>query len=192
MTGPLSIKFTQRYADERINTDQFRLATHALGHNDLTPKQAPVIGTGGVRLKMEVVMKFFSKATLLIAGAATLVVATPALADRGYERHHDDTGAIVAGVLAVGAIAAIAASSHHDHDRYYGYNGGYAYQPSYNYGYAYPRYGYGYGRGYEGRGYEGRGYEHRGYYGRGDEGRGYYGRGEEGRSDEDRGYEGRR
>jgi|GEM_PF-6652459 len=101
-------------------------------------------------------MKLFSKATLLIAGAATLVVATPALADRGYERHHDDTGAIVAGVLAVGAIAAIAASSHHDHDRYYGYNGGYAYQPSYNYGYAYPSYGYEYRRGYEGRGYEGR------------------------------------
>jgi len=33
-----------------MNTDQFRLATHVLGHNDPTPKQASVIGTEGVRL----------------------------------------------------------------------------------------------------------------------------------------------
>jgi len=108
-------------------------------------------------------MSILKKATLVLAGVATLAATAPAMADRGYGRHDDHTGAIVAGALVLGTIAAIAASSHHDHDRYYN-NGYYGYGNDYpSYGYAYPSYGYGYrGGGYEHRAY---GYDNHGYRG---------------------------
>jgi hypothetical protein len=65
-------------------------------------------------------MGLFSK-TLAGVGAIALS-ATPALAESRHASppHHDNTGAIIAGALLIGGIAAIAASSdHHDYDRSY-------------------------------------------------------------------------
>lgn len=131
-------------------------------------------------------MSFLSKIALTLGTAASLAAASaPAMANPyggygrgGYSyggygrggyggyggyRHRDNTGAIVAGALLIGGIAAIAASSSHRHDyddRYRGYNG----------------YDRGYDRGYYNGGYNGgyRGYDApppRDYYGDG-----YYGR----------------
>lgn len=88
-------------------------------------------------------MSFFSKLALTVGTAASLAAAaTPAMARPyggyggfGGYRHHDNTGAVLAGALLLGGIVAIAASSnHHDHDRYReGYDGG---RPYHHGGYA--------------------------------------------------------
>ena len=63
------------------------------------------------------------------AGAMALSSASPALARDNRNDHHGgvSAGDVIAGALVIGGIAAIvsAASSHHDRDRYDGYNGRY-------------------------------------------------------------------
>jgi hypothetical protein len=63
-------------------------------------------------------MKIFSKAALLIATAATVASATPAMA-RDHYRDHDgiSAGDVIAGALIIGGIAAIASAG--SRDRYY-------------------------------------------------------------------------
>lgn len=86
---------------------------------------------------------------LLMAGAATALVAAPAAArDYRYDYHrHGGGDALAVGLLGAVAGAAIASSVDRHYDNGYGYGYGY---PAYNYGYpayayAYPNYNYGYG-----------------------------------------------
>ena len=92
-------------------------------------------------------MKIFNKAALMLAGAAIVATATPAVARPNHHRGHDgiDAGDVIAGALIIGGIAAIASAGSNDRgyrgryddrrydDRDNGYNnGGYGY---YNDGY---------------------------------------------------------
>lgn len=78
---------------------------------------------------------------LLLAGAATALVASPAAArDWRYDgyRYHHGSGDAVTGAL-LGAVAGAALIGSLDNHRGYGYR---------SYGYSYPAYGYGYGYSY--------------------------------------------
>jgi hypothetical protein len=116
---------------------------------------------------MESKMAFLSKASLLIAGAASLAASTPALADHRDHGGGSDVGALIAGALVIGGIAAIASSSshrnHYDRGRQYGYDG---YDRSNGYDRGYDRsYDRNYDRGYNRRrDCNDRGYDRGGYY----------------------------
>jgi hypothetical protein len=58
-------------------------------------------------------MKYLSKATLALAGAATAITATPAQAGR-FDRDGIDAGEVIAGALIIGGIAAIAVAASKD------------------------------------------------------------------------------
>jgi hypothetical protein len=95
-------------------------------------------------------MKILTKATLLVAGAASLIATAPANARyRGGGHDGIDTGDIIAGALILGGVAAIAsaASSSSRYGRSYGgydrgYDRGYR-NDRYNNDYGYYRDGYG-------------------------------------------------
>lgn len=85
--------------------------------------------------------------SLLLAGAATALVAAPAAARDyrydGYRYYRGGNGDAVAGAL-IGAVAGAALASSLNNHRDYGYSSyGYSY-PAYGYGYGYPAYGYAY------------------------------------------------
>lgn len=88
-------------------------------------------------------MKFLSKAGLFVATAATAIAtATPAEAQRRWDRHRGDgidAGDVIAGALIIGGIAAIASAASNDRGR--GYRGDRYYDGGYD-GYGYYNNGY--------------------------------------------------
>jgi hypothetical protein len=129
---------------------------------------------------MESKMAFLSKATLMIAGAATLAASTPALAQsRDYgrgDRGDGGVGALIVGALVIGGIAIAASSASRNRGGQYGRNDGYDGRDGYRRQWHH-HHDHGYDRGYDQRGYDNRGYDQRGYDNRGYDNRGYDQRG---------------